>query len=503
MTPARGESRFPWRLAVAAGFALAAYALFLNRHVVAVAAGSDSSGYLNHARLLASGHVRAPFRSIAGLPPESTPDNLYVPLGFRETSDKQALVPTYPAGLALLILALEPLAGWRHVGNVLMILHALAGVSLTYALGRVMGLDRRWAVLGAAAIASSPLYLYMSFQLMTDVPALVWTTAAVIAAWRSRERSRWALAAGAMVALDVLVRPTNMLVFLPVAVALGASPRRWLLLALGGMPGAVFFGVHSRVAYGNFFSLGYEHAGADFSWSYVPGTLHHYVHWLPVLLTPIAILTLGLPWIARTAPRKAILLGLWIAAFAAFYSAYVYTHETWWYLRFLLPAAPAIVVAGLLVAHRLCGGPAARLAGAVRFLIWAAALTAIFKHARVWIQKLPVLDIGNGENQYAAAANWVGEHVPHNSLFLTMQASGALFYYTDFTLVRWDWLQKRAALAPKIEEAARQSGRPIYAVLFPFEVEDALRRTMPGNWTKVQAIEDVTIWRRDSGATRP
>ncbi|HEY5227662.1 MAG TPA: hypothetical protein VIJ19_03920, partial [Opitutaceae bacterium] len=48
-----------WRRAawVAAIFALAAYAEILGLHMGAVAGGSDSSGYLNHAKLIALGEL--------------------------------------------------------------------------------------------------------------------------------------------------------------------------------------------------------------------------------------------------------------------------------------------------------------------------------------------------------------------------------------------------------------------------------------------------------------
>ena len=62
----------------------------------AVAGGSDSSGYMNNARLIAASHATAPIRSVAGIPPEKAPGYLYVPLGFRPSADGAALVPTYP-----------------------------------------------------------------------------------------------------------------------------------------------------------------------------------------------------------------------------------------------------------------------------------------------------------------------------------------------------------------------------------------------------------------------
>ena len=207
--------------------------MVLVAHVAAVAGGSDSSGYMSHARLLGEGRLHVQPRIIPGLPRVSGARLLYVPLGFTPAPNGDGLVPTYPVGLPLIVLALRPLAGWRHAGDLAMVLHALGGLAAIYALGRVLGLGRIWASIGVAILALSPLYLFMSLQAMSDVPSLLWTTLAVLAALKSRDRPWWALLAGAAMAIDVLPRPTNVLVFAPLAVALGTSPRRWALAGAG------------------------------------------------------------------------------------------------------------------------------------------------------------------------------------------------------------------------------------------------------------------------------
>jgi hypothetical protein len=84
-----------------------------------------------------------------------------------------------------------------------------------------------------------------------------------------------------------------------------------------------------------------------------------------------------------------------------------------------------------------------------------------------------------------------------------MQASGALFYYTPFTFIRWDSLD--SGNVGKVEAAIRKSGRPLYAVLFPFEIDEqhVLQKRMPGHWTQVGKVQDVTIWRRAFDAAKP
>jgi hypothetical protein len=348
----------------------------------------------------------------------------------------------------------------------------------------------------------SPLYLWSSLHAMSDVPSLAWTTAAVLAALKSREHAAWALAAGAAIAIDVLLRPTNVLAFIPVAIALGASPRSWLLFIAGGLPGAVFFGAHTEAAYGSYLTTGYGDNSSSFKAAFVPGTLLHYAQWLPALFTPAVVLILGLPWLGGSRLTR-WLLGTWILGFAAFYSAYECTHETWWYLRFLLPAAPAIVVVSLLVLRPLLSRAPAGCDPARSMAALAAVLALAAASSFWWSRDLHALSIGKSELRYGYVADWMMANVPHDAVCLTMQASGAVFYYTPFTFIRWDSLD--AGNVGKVEAAIRSSKRPLYAVLFPFEVEEqgVLAKRMPGRWTQVGKVQDVTVWRRDFEAAKP
>lgn len=489
----------------AAGLAVLAiglYTVMLAQHVGAVAGSSDTSGYMNQARLLASGHVHVAARIIPGLPQVPGKPMLYSPLGFKPAPNGDGLIPTYPVGFPLFVLAAEPFAGWRHAGDLVIILHSLAGLAATFALGRMLGLGRPLATLGATIVALSPVYLFMSLQAMSDQPSLVWTTLAVLAALRSRKAPAWALAAGGALAIDVLLRPTNVLAFAPVAIALGASPRRWLLLVTGGLPGLAFFCAHSAATYGSLAATGYGDTSVDFGTRYVAATLVHYARWLPALFTPLVALNLGLPWVGGQNARDKWLIGIWIFVFAGFYSFYKCTHETWWYLRFLLPAAPAMVVGSLLVLRSLLS----RVAAARGLFRYRAALAAAFALAvgsSSWgVHSLFPLIIGKDELRYGLVADWMNKNAPKDALCLSNQASGALFYFTRLTLIRWDSIDNGDVAT--VESAIRASGRPLYAVLFPYEIEEfgAPQRQMPGNWIQVGRIDDVTILKRDFDAPK-
>jgi 4-amino-4-deoxy-L-arabinose transferase-like glycosyltransferase len=417
---------------------------------------------------------------------------------MRLAPDGNGLVPTYPVGFPLLVIAATPLAGWEHAADLTLVLHSIAGLLLTWGLARALGLSRRWSMVATAIMAASPLYLFFSLRAMSDLPAMVWTTAAVLAAWRSRESASWALLAGAALSLAVLIRPTNILAALPVAVAVvpsagGPIPaiRRLGLVLLGAVPGAAFFCIHSRIAYGHYLATGYGDISADFGGTWVGMNLATYGQWLPVLFTPVVVFVFALPWVARSAPRAAAVLGIWILGYGVFYSVYRFTHDAWWYLRFLLPIAPALVVGGLLGLNRVLGQAADRLPARLAF---AASLVAVGAAGGFWTYKLHVFKDIRKEIAYNHAAAWLGAHVPNNAVILTMQTSGALFFDTNYTLLRWDSID--AGNNGEVLGALKASNRPLYAALFPFENVPALER-VPGHWTKLKNMDPVTFWRRD------
>ncbi len=470
-----------------------AYGIFISRYVNVVAAGADSSGYMNHARALAQGGVHLPARIAPGLPPTENLEFLYAPLGFLPKEGGQMLVPSYPPGLSLLIMAAAPL-GWSRAGDIVMLLHALAGVALVYLVARQLGLAVRWAVAAATIIAVSPLYFMFTMEVMSDMPALVWCTAAVATAWAAQRDSRWALATGVAVSVAVLIRPNNALILAPVAISLGFAPRRWLLLALGGLPGAIFFACFNRAVYGSALVTGYGDVSGMFLPELLSTTLLHYAQWLPLLFTPVVAGFFLLPWAWRATPRAVALLATWALGYLVFYCTYRHTHETWWYLRFVLPAAPALVIGGLLGTRAL----SQRFARPTWFgtAAWVSVLVLTIAVSYSKTRQLSALRSGRADQVYADAANWVQAHTPANATMLAMQTSGALFFYTDHVVIRSD--QLTAENTPRILAALANEKRPIYAVIFHWEEDEFFHRRLPGQWERVATFGDLGVWRFDS-----
>lgn len=488
--------RLPWLEIVCAG-ALAVFVVVMWSHVGAYGGGADSSGYLNGARILARGDASVPVRPLSILPREALPTGAYSPLGLRPLGS-DALAPTYPIGLPLMIVALSPLMGLDAAAHQAMALSALAGVILMVFLARACGLSRWGSLLAALMLATSPLYLMMSLNLMSDTPALVWVTAAVVLAWHSRGRLIWALAAGLASAMAVLMRPTNILAIVPIAISLGLSPRRWFWFGVGGLPGAMLLVWFNLAAYGTALTTGYVDHGNLFKVANVAASVRNYVEWLPVVLTPIGVLALGVPALLLGAPHTTAMLVSWIAVFLVFYAFYFHTHETWWYLRFLMPAFPPMIVGSLLVGRAIVTRartalriPSSRLVG-----VFAGGLLTLFvvAHNVSWGRHFGVLNVGQGEYAYVEAAQWARTHLPSDAAILAMQVSGSFLYYTDFVVLRWDYLDGKAIR--NVQAAAIANHQPLYAVLFPFEIDEqhVFEGYLPGTWTQVGAVKHITFW---------
>ena len=96
---------------------------------------------------------------------------------------------------------------------------------------------------------------------------------------------------------------------------------------------------------------------------------------------------------------------------------------------------------------------------------------------------------------YLKTTGWLKANLPADAVVLCMQTSGAVYYDTDFTILRWDQID-RGSLATVLAPL-RSTRRPLYAALYPFEVEPALKERFPGRWTQVGKVGFSTIWRRE------
>jgi hypothetical protein len=163
------------------------------------AAGADASGYISEAWMLGSGRL---FQAdeLADVRRGNDP-YLTSPLGWRPSGeDRQA--PTYPPGLPALMAIPHAIAGVTGA-SALVILSAGIAIFATGRLAFLLG-GNIAAVIAAAFIAFTPVFIYQSIQPMSDVPV----TAAWMLCFVMLGRGGSAdLFAGLACGLAVLIRP--------------------------------------------------------------------------------------------------------------------------------------------------------------------------------------------------------------------------------------------------------------------------------------------------------
>jgi hypothetical protein len=474
-----------------------AYAVFLVRHSASYASGSDASGYFNSARLLSEGRFWASPRVPEGHSHTEFGLMAFQPLGFIMDVDSPHMAPTYPTGLPLHLLAASWLVGWNHASTLVNVAAALATAALVWSLARRLELSGSWAALAVALLWLCPLFLFSALQPMSDVLALGWSLGALYGALRSRDGWGWCLFTGVACSLAVLVRPSNALVVLPLAVALGSDFRRYLWVGLGGLPGAAFFAYYNWHVYGSPLKTGYGDVSTAFSRDFVPHNLAHFSQWIPALLTFFVAAALLAPFFRAARNRILAVLGLWALLLVGFYAFYYHSGETWWYLRFVLPAFPVFILAALVVLQAIAQrGLPPRWTWTAVVAIAAVALTMQVRLTR----RLAATSVMPGDSYYLMTANWAREHLPANAALYTMQVSGTLFFYSDFLIVRWD--QVKADEIPALFDVFAKEHRPVYAVLYEFETKDAFAR-LGGKWKPIAKVGESVFWEMEGAPAAP
>jgi 4-amino-4-deoxy-L-arabinose transferase-like glycosyltransferase len=483
-----------WFLGVAL-LALVAYAAFLARNGTIAAGGSDSSGYLNSARLLAAGQWQTDLRVPAefGAVPEEQQVK-FTPHGFFPQPNNPHLPPTYPPGLPLHFAAAAKLTGWIFGPWLVELSAALAAVALCYLVARELGLDWSLAAAGAVALAVCPVFLFTSIQPLSDTLATAWCLAAVYAALRTRQRPRWAVGAGVAFAIAVLVRPTNVVLLPALLVLIGFEWRRLIAFGLVGLPFAVWLGWYNHTLYGAATQSGYGDWKLAFKASYFLPTSAHFIRWLfqllPAALGLAALATIGL---RRAHSRHLLALALWFASIAGVYACYEVSHEVWWCLRFILPAIPALILAGLLGIAALSEGWLAPRRTRFRLLMAGILTLWAVGASWYWTGKLGVRLMRIYENAYAEAAVTSRAELPPNALVVAFYMSGAIYYYLENPVLRWD--QVDPAQFGRFATQAAAAGRPVFALIFEAEVKPALEERCPGEWVRVNRVHNIGLWR--------
>jgi hypothetical protein len=469
---------------------LAGYGFFLVKNTAFSVGGSDSSGYINTARRLVDGALIGPPRTLQRfvLPDDLT--QIFIHLGFVPGPRPGTMAPYYPSGFPAHMATAALLFGWERGPFLVAPLAALVSLPLFYLLGRELSLPRAWAGTATAVFALWPVLIGQAIQPMSDTTAIFWALCAVFCAVKARRRSAWALVAGAAFGTAVLVRPTSVLLAIPLMFALPITVRVLALFAAGGVPLAAGLAAYDLHCYGGVLQSGYQKSGdlGAIAFRNFPPRFHHYGGWVLRSLSPLVpIAWCGVAVDRRVPWRNRALLVSWFASFFLFYCLYK-PYDSFWFVRFLLPGVPGLILGAFFAAHDL----ALRVSGRAWIAWGGAALLLLVVTAEVRLtRRIGLLNTAHYESVYPEICGWAARTLPPRSVVVSMAASGALEHYTDLAYARYDWIEpaKFSDLRHRIEEG----GGRWFALLFPFEAGEMARR-LPGSWKKIGELRDVGLW---------
>jgi len=442
-----------------------------------VAGGADSYGYVSQAGYWQRGSVTVQ-EDVIRRSPWPGAALTWSPLGYRPSPHRpDAIVPLYAPGLPLLMALFQIITGYCGAFLVVPLCGALT-IWLTYALGRRVFDTPGIALWSAALVAASPVFLYQLMNAMSDVPVTAaWTFALVLAI------ARRPLLAGLAMSAAIAIRPNLaplagvLLAWTALSEARHAGVRRAALASLrlgaGVAVSVVGIAVFNARVYESAATSGYGTTSDLYALSFFAVNVRQFATWLSEVETPAVALSVLFFAAPALLPRPRIpfarlLLGGSVAVVLVSYLFYR-PFDVWWYLRFLLPMWPIMMLltaAALEAIARRWLRPAYPLAmaAAVVFLTWHGVRVAADRSA---------FDLARGERRYIDVARFVAGHTDPGAVILSVQHSGSLRIYADRLTLRYDaldplWLDRVVAHLQSI-------GRRPYYVLDGGEV-DAFRR---------------------------
>lgn len=460
----------PLVVCLAAGLVIALGVVYGTR----AAGGSDQFGYVSQSALWRTGELHLD-QSVAATVPWPNPRETFSPLAYRPSPDGRAIVPTYAPGLALMM------AGARRISSCApYFIGPICGaaiVVLTYVLGRRF-FSRATALVGAILTAASPAVLYMSMAPMADVPTAAFWLASLAVAGPSPLR---AAAAGVLAGIAVTIRPNlvPLAVFPWLLALLGALAWRPVLgrtvgFGAGIAPCLLLVAWVNNHLYGSPLVSGYGSLSDLFAWEHGARNIVLYPAWwlqsqgLLGFLFLVSLVRLHTPH-----RREAAILMAFAISVYGLYLFYL-PFDAWWYLRFLIPGIP---IALLFCADAVEWAASRSPLLTVRAVALVVFTTAVLAHAVAFNQRIPIREVGEGEEKYSDAGMFVDRVTPPNAVIVSMQHSGSARYYSGRTTLRYDfmdpdWLDRAVGLL-------EARGRPVYLLLDEWEVP-MFRARFPG-----------------------
>jgi hypothetical protein len=160
------------------------------------------------------------------------------------------------------------------------------------------------------------------------------------------------------------------------------------------------------------------------------------------------------PFVWKWTVERTLALGC-IATVLTLYLAYA-AFDDWWYLRFLLPAIPLLMI---LAADAVAAFSPTRIRAMVLalFTLFAASAGVRFASAHgVW-------SVAGNEQRYADMASYIATVVPANAVVFAVQHSGTIRYYAGRLTARYDEFDAES-LDRAVEDLSRMHRR-VFLVL--------------------------------------
>jgi 4-amino-4-deoxy-L-arabinose transferase-like glycosyltransferase len=365
-------------------------------------------------------------------------------------------------------------------------------------------------VSAAVLLATSPSFLFQLLLPMSDVPVTAWW--ALSLALMLREGSRAALLSGLAAGAAILTRPNlvplavvpGLLLLLPAfrdRAFSGPSARRVLLFAVGVVPPCLFIALLNATFYGSPVAAGYGPFEALYAWKNLVPNLQRYPSWLLRTQTPVVLFAIVAPfvvfrmnraWVAGLRPMTIALA--WLGFIALVFLAYLFhtVNNTWFWLRYVLPGFPALfVLTGVALAS-----PLITLDRGLRLIAMGLVVGALAWQGVAFAVTDGVFRFREGERKSLAIGQHIAAHFPERAVFVSLQHSGSVRYYSGRLTVRFDLIPPEA-LDTVIEDLRRRDYRP-YILLEEWEERTFRNRFAPHSgvgrldWPEAVRLEHLT-----------
>ena len=452
--------------------------------------GSDTYGYVSQADLWLRGSLKIDQAFALSAPWPDAP-SAFAPIGHVPSPrDNRFIVPVYSPGLPIMLAIAKSVAGQTAMFWVVPLCAALLVVA-TYEFGRRIE-SRQVGLIGAWLVATSPVVVAHALITMTDVPvAAAWTAAFCLLIGTTRRAS---VGAGLLASVAIMIRPNlaplAAVMVLRYGLDLRASSTRrravlqGTLFSLAVLPGAIGVAVTNQTLFGSPLYSGYGAVTDLFVLSDVVTNLRNYLGWFVEAHTPIALIGMGamaIPlrsvWPSCRDRRMFAVVGAFVAVLWTIYCLWG-VFDSWWFLRFLLPSLPFIMLG--------VGASVMALARAAPSVLRPAVIVGVivlgvmqFKFA----VDHRVFEVKMAEGRNVDVARMARQLTRPGSVLISFKHSGSLRYYAGRMTINYANLES-TSLDPAVDWLIANALHP-YLLVEDDEVSDFReRRSRPRSWPR-------------------